>query len=235
MKKIFLSLLFVLLYAWPASAQFQPINIRIIDPATGVPITALSKDGTVNTAAQTTGPSIKCYASAATPSAVGADGRDQYVWCTTTGRLNVSDVASSATGSAPPASAAFIGGLTSGATGGLLQGIPFCDDQAFLEMSTATTTEIVALTSGRKIYVCYWLAIASGNTDMTFKRGTGTNCGTGTNTISPAWAFNTTTVLAFSGGIGVGPIFDNRNAGDALCVTNSQAIVLKVFVRFAKY
>jgi hypothetical protein len=68
---------------------------------------------------------------------------------------------------------------------------------------------------------------------MTFKRGTGSNCGTGTTTISNAW--DLTAQVGFSGGSGVGAIFDNQNAGDALCVTNSAAVNLHIFVRYAKY
>lgn len=147
-------------------------------------------------------------------------------WLTTDG-------ATSATGSAPPAKAGYLGGVTSGATGGLLGGITTCDSQAFLDMTTATTTELVALTASRKVYVCYWLAEANGTTVMTFKRGTGTNCGTGTTTISNAW--DLVAQVGFSGGGGLGAIFDNQNAGDALCVTSSAAVNLHVYVRYAKY
>jgi hypothetical protein len=138
-----------------------------------------------------------------------------------------------ATGSAPPANANFLAGLASGATGGLLGGYAQCDDQAFLDMTTATTTELVPLTSGRIVQVCYWLAESNGTTTMTFKRGTGTNCGTGTTSISPAW--DLTAQTGFSGGSGIGAIFDNRTASNALCVTNGSAVNLHIFVRFAKY
>lgn len=137
------------------------------------------------------------------------------------------------TGSAPPAKAVFLSGITSGATGGLLGGITTCDSQAFLDMTTGTTTELVALTASRKIYVCSWLVMANGATTMTFKRGTGTNCGTGTTTISNAWEL--TAQVGFAMGNGTGVIFDNQNAGDALCVTNSAAVNLHVLVRYAKY
>lgn len=138
-----------------------------------------------------------------------------------------------ATGAAPPANANYLGGLGSGATGGFTQPVTSCDSQAFLDMTTATTTELVALTSGRKVYVCYWLAMANGTTVMTFKRGTGTNCGTGTTSISPAWDLAAQT--GFSGGGGLGAVFDNQTAANALCVTSSAAVNLHVFVRYAIY
>jgi hypothetical protein len=88
MTKILTLILAAVVFAAVVSAQTtQPTNVQIIDPATKVPVTALASDGTVNTTAKTTGPSIKCYASSAAPSAVGANGRDQYIWCDTTGQL----------------------------------------------------------------------------------------------------------------------------------------------------
>lgn len=138
-----------------------------------------------------------------------------------------------ATGSAPPANASFIGGIGSGATGGLLTGITACDSQAFLDMTTATTTELVALTASRKVFICQMTVMANGTTTFTLKRGTGTNCGTGTTTISPAW--DLTAQTGFSQGAGMGVVFDNQNAGDALCVTNGSAVNLHIFVRYAKY
>lgn len=138
-----------------------------------------------------------------------------------------------ATGAAPPANASYLGGQGSGATGGFLVPVTSCDSQAFLDMTTATTTELVALTSGRKVYVCYWLAMANGATTMTFKRGTGTNCGTGTTTISNAWEL--TAQVGFSGGSGLGAIFDNQTAANALCVTSSAAVNLHIFVRYAVF
>lgn len=134
---------------------------------------------------------------------------------------------------APSGDADAINGLTSGATGGLPAAVTTCDSQAFLDMTTATTTEIVALTASQKVYVCYWLAESNGTTVMTLKRGTGTNCATGTASISPAW--DLTAQVGFSGGSGLGAIFDNQTAGNALCVTSSAAVNLHVYVRYAKY
>lgn len=199
---------------------------------------------------------VGCYASAAAPSDVSADADATRAWCLRNGALafqptfagiltstgvgaagtgtaRVVDVASGTTGSAPPTQASYLGGVTSGATGGLLGGITTCDSQAFLDMTTATTTEIVALTASRKVFVCYWLVESNGTAVVTFKRGTGTNCGTGTTTISPAW--DLTAQTGFSGGSGVGVVFDNLNAGDALCVTSSAAVNVHVFMRYAKY
>lgn len=139
-----------------------------------------------------------------------------------------------ATGAAPPANANYFAGITSGATGGLLSaGVPVCDSQAFLDMTTATTTEIVALTSGRTIHICHIRAVANGTTVMTFKRGTGTNCGTGTAAIDAA--YDLTAQTGFSAGSGFGEVLSGNTSANAVCVTSSAAVNLHVFVRYAVY
>lgn len=234
------------------------VRVLSVD-STGSPIapeTLGTHDATLGTMTSVTGGVPMVRASAAAPTDVSADGDAVVPWALRSGASVVNpsyggnlaatgvgsagtatprvvDVASGTTGSAPPAQASYVGGLQSGATGGLLGGLTVCDDQAFLDMTTATTTELVALTSGRKIYVCYWQISANGATTVTFKRGTGTNCNTGTTTISNA--VELTAQTGWTGGSGAGVIFDSRNAGDALCVTNSAGVNLHVFVRFAKY
>lgn len=221
------------------------------------PDTQATHDTGLGTITNVTGGESFCRASAAAPTDVSADNDGALFWCLRSGALAFQptyagilastgvgaagtgtprfvDVASGSTGSAPPAQASYVGGVTSGATGGLLSGgVTVCDSQAFLDMTSATTTELVALTASRKVYICYWLAVSNGATTMTFKRGTSTNCQTGTTTISNAWEL--TAQVGFSGGGGFGAIFDNQNAGDALCVTNSAAVNLHIFVRYAKY
>lgn len=145
----------------------------------------------------------------------------------------VSGLGIGATGSAPPANANYISGLASGATGGLTQGIPVCDQQAFLNMTTATTTEIVPLTASRTVHICHIRANANGTTTMTFQRGTGTNCGTGTTAIDAG--YNLTAQVGFAAGSGFGEVLSGSSAGNAVCVTNSAAVNLQVFVRYAVY
>lgn len=139
-----------------------------------------------------------------------------------------------ATAAAPPANANYIAGITSGATGGLLSGgIPVCDQQQFLDMTTATTTELVALTSGRTIHVCHVRVFSNGATTFTFKRGTGTNCGTGTTSIDNA--IELTAQTGYVAGTGVGEVLNGGASANALCVTNSATVNLHVFVRYAVY
>lgn len=138
-----------------------------------------------------------------------------------------------ATGSAPPANASYMAGIGGGATNGLLTGVPVCDSQAFLDMTTATTTELVALTASQTIHICHIRVTANGATTMTFKRGTGSNCGTGTTAIDNA--IELTAQTGYVAGIGFGEVLNGGASANAVCVTNSAAVNLHVFVRYAKY
>lgn len=151
---------------------------------------------------------------------------------TGTGAQRVNGVSDSATGAAPPASAAFIAGLASGATGGFLTGITVCDTTVALNMTTATTTEIVALTSGRKVRVCSYAVEAAGATTATWKYGTGSNCGTGTTSLGAGWEFTAQTGMAR--GAGLGEILQTI-ASNALCLTNSAAVNLHAEISYTVY
>lgn len=206
-----------------------------------------------------------CYASAAAPTDVSADNDATRLWCLRngaavqqpsyagvlastgvgaagTGTPRVTDVASGTTGIAPPTQAAYIGGVTSGATGGFLTGLILCDSQGYLDMTTATTTEIAPLVASRTVYICSIVAMANGTTVMTFKRGTGSNCGTGTASISPA--FDLTAQVGFTLGNGAGVVLGPAGAGtvggattsaNAVCVTSSAAVNLHVLIRYAVF
>lgn len=206
-----------------------------------------------------------CYASAAAPTDVSADNDATRAWCLRNGAAvnqpsyagvlagtgvgaagtstpRVVDVASGTTGIAPPTQAAYIGGVTSGATGGFLTGLILCDSQGYLDMTTATTTEIAPLVASRTVYICSILAMANGTTVMTFKRGTGTNCGTGTASISPA--LDLTAQVGFTLGNGAGVVLGPAGAGtaggattsgNAVCVTSSANVNLHILIRYAVF
>jgi hypothetical protein len=133
------------------------------------------------------------------------------------------------TGSAVPVNASYMAGIGSAN----LTGIVNCDSQAFLNMTTATTTELVALTASQTIRICHIRLIANGTTTVTIKRGTGTNCGTGTAAIDAD--YNLTAQTGFSAGTGIGEVLNGGASANAVCVTNSAAVNLGVFVRYTKY
>lgn len=133
-----------------------------------------------------------------------------------------------ATASAVPARAAFVG---TNSTGNLV-GLIGCDNHALLNMSTATTTEIVALTAGQIIYVCSYDVMAGGTSNVKFVRGTGTNCATGQADISSNYPLIAQTGI--SRGSGLGTVF-RTTSGNALCVTSSAAVTVAVDVTYTKF
>src|SRR5712692_1852386 len=109
---------------------------------------------------------------------------------------SVKTPANGSTAAAVPATADYAGANSSGN----LAGIVACDSSAQLTMSTATTTQMVALASGKAIYVCGFAINGGGVTTAKLVAGTGTNCGTGTTTLTPAFSLATATTVAMGGG-----------------------------------
>jgi hypothetical protein len=64
-----------------------------------------------------------------------------------------------------------------------------CDQSAVVNVSTATTTQIVAAVANKSIYVCSFALTSAGTTpSFQFEYGTGGTCGTGTTLLSGAFA-----------------------------------------------
>ena len=140
----------------------------------------------------------------------------------------VKDQASSATGAAVPTTAAFVGGNSAGN----LTGIVACDSSAQITVSTATTTQIVALVSGKALYVCALVLNGGGATTAKLVYGTSTNCATGQTALTPA--FTLATASALSVGAGLGYVLKTP-AGNALCLTNSAAVAANVLVTYTQF
>jgi hypothetical protein len=137
-------------------------------------------------------------------------------------------VSAPSTGAGAPTTA----GLTGAVSSGNLTGLIACDSSAVLSMSTATTTQAIALVSGKSIYVCGFVINAGGTTTGRLVQGTGTNCGTGQANLTPA--FNLATGGNVTFGNGLGQVL-KISAGSALCVTNSAAIALNVLISYTQF
>jgi len=140
----------------------------------------------------------------------------------------VKDQASSATGSAAPATAIYNGAISSGN----LAGIVACDSSAQLSVATATTTQMIALVSAKAIFVCGFVINGAGATTTKLVYGTGTNCATGQISLTPAFTLATGSNIAAGSGLGY---LLKTAAGNALCVTNSAAIAANVFVSYTQF
>lgn len=149
-------------------------------------------------------------------------------------RLRVSAISSnsatidiSATAHAPPFVTATVMGLNST--------LPvYCQSPAFLSMTTATTTEIVALTASMHIYVCSYSIQVSGASDVKFVSGTGSNCATSQADVSTSWDLSGADAGLVQSG-GGSAVVKTNDAGDALCVTSSAAVDVNVQLAYVKF
>lgn len=101
-----------------------------------------------------------------------------------------------------------------------------------INVSTATTTQLVALSGGTSIRVTSFDVIAGGTGNITFVYGTGTNCGTGTTSLTGAYPL--TAQAGIAKGSGLGPVLVVP-AGNALCVTTSAAVQMSGSVSYTQY
>lgn len=109
----------------------------------------------------------------------------------------------------------------------------YCSESAFLNMTTATTTQLVALTASQIIYVCSYAFEAAGATNAKLVYGTGTNCATGTTDATPTWEWTAQTgINRNSGG---GNIVTKTAVSNAICASSSAAVNLKVEISYTKF
>jgi hypothetical protein len=117
-------------------------------------------------------------------------------------------------------------------TGGNLTGIVQAGASAPINISTATTTQLVAAATGKAIYVTAWDVIAGGTGNITLEYGTGTNCGTGTSALTGA--YNLTAQTGIAKGNGLGPVLVVP-AGSALCALTSAAVQMSGSVSYTQF
>jgi hypothetical protein len=101
-----------------------------------------------------------------------------------------------------------------------------------INISTATTTQLVAAVASRAIYVTAWDAIAAGTTNFTFEYGTGSNCASGTTALTGAYSL----VAQFGAakGSGLGPVLVVP-AGNALCAVSSAAVQVSGSLAYTQF
>lgn len=119
------------------------------------------------------------------------------------------------------------GVTSSGARGSIVQ----ADGSVPIAMTTATTTQLVALTSGQKIYIMAWDATAAGTTNFKLVTGTGTNCGTGQSDLTGN--YNWIAQAGIAKGSGLGPVIVVPT-GQAVCATNSAGVTVSGSLAYTK-
>jgi len=111
----------------------------------------------------------------------------------------------------------------------------FCTSSAFLNMTTATTTQIVALSGSTHVYVCSYAIHVGGAADVKLVSGTGSNCATSQADTSTTYDFAVADAGINRAGAGGGVVSRTNDAGDALCVTSSAAVDVDVEVSYAQF
>lgn len=111
-------------------------------------------------------------------------------------------------------------------------GVVACDNSAVLSMSTATTTQAIALASGKSVYVCGFVLNAGGTATVKLVQGTGSNCGSGQSNLTPA--FNLTAGGNVALGNSLGRLLKS-NSGSAVCVKSSAAQPVNVLLIYTQF
>lgn len=133
-----------------------------------------------------------------------------------------------AAGSAAP-SGATMAGARSGAN---MVPIPASTATVPISMSTATTTQHVALSGSTQTYVTSLFIVSAGTTNVTLVYGTGTNCGTGTTSLTGAIPLVANAGLSIGSGLGGVIVVP---AGQALCITNSAGVQISGMLSYSQY
>lgn len=101
-----------------------------------------------------------------------------------------------------------------------------------IDTAAAATAQIVALTTGKVIYVTSFNIFAGGTGTIKFVYGTGTNCGTGTTDLTGAYAMKDQAFVSVGNGLGavlVPPV------SNALCITTSATVQMSGSVSYNKF
>jgi hypothetical protein len=117
-------------------------------------------------------------------------------------------------------------------TGGSLTSIIQAGASIPINISTATTTQLVAAAGGKAIYVSAWDVMAGGTGNITLEYGTGSNCGTGTTALTGAYPL--TAQQGIAKGNGLGPVLIVP-AGDALCALTSAAVQMSGSLAYTQF
>lgn len=104
-------------------------------------------------------------------------------------------------------------------------------DPAPVTISVSGTLQIIAASGFKTIYVTGGLIYAGGTTNLTFKAGTGTNCGTGTRSLSGPIPLKDQGGFVPGGGLGIAL---RLRGGEALCITTDQSVAVGGWLTFGQ-
>jgi hypothetical protein len=100
-----------------------------------------------------------------------------------------------------------------------------------VSITSATTTQLIALSSGKVVYVCGLRATVGGTSPtLQFEYGTGTNCGNGTTTVTGAITPVLNDLINLSG---EGTQFYTP-AGNAVCLVSGGTPTIKGYLQYVQ-
>jgi hypothetical protein len=106
-----------------------------------------------------------------------------------------------------------------------------------INISTATTTQLIAASGSKVIYIMHWDLLGGGTGNFTLEYGTGVNCATNPQPLTGPYPLVAQTRL--DNGAGLGPVLivplTAALAGQALCAVTSAAVQMSGSVAFAQF
>lgn len=106
-----------------------------------------------------------------------------------------------------------------------------CNLSALYDASTNGATRLVIGAAKTKIYICGYTIYGGGTASVSLKTGTGTNCGTGTAALTPAYA-----IVAQSQVNDTSPFWRGLLADIALdvCINTSAGVAVQAMVYYTQ-
>lgn len=147
---------------------------------------------------------------------------------------------STKSGSIPVTIASDQGALAQGAQNSSgLSGQISCDSSAVYDTNTNGKTQLVALSSGKVIYVCGYSFAATSSSAVTvsLSSGTGTNCGTTSTNITPGYVLQSAASQGPAGIVDGSPYFRGlkTSASNELCIVTNAAVSVQAIVYYSQF
>lgn len=101
-----------------------------------------------------------------------------------------------------------------------------------INIAASTTTQLVALVADKTIFVTSWDVISAGTGNFTLVYGTGTNCGTGTTSLTGPYPLTAQAGISKGDGVGIVILVPR---GNALCATTSTSVQMSGAVSYAQF
>jgi len=124
---------------------------------------------------------------------------------------------------------------TAGGSGGVqpsYQTLPGCNRSVVYDASTSGSTKLITGATGKSIYVCGFHMFSGGTVNVKLVYGTGTNCGTGTAGLTPAYQFTAQTGIVDSSPLWRGIL---APAAKDLCINASGGVAMQALVFYNQF